>query len=71
MQLRLFNSKMTLFGDTQITIAKYLGITRQALANKLTGKSTFRQDEIDMIITRWNLTPDDVVQIFFNNDDEC
>ena len=71
MQSKLFRSMMVLNDDTLSTVAEYLGITRQTLAEKLQGTSEFKQTEIDRLITKWNLTPHEVVQIFFDgNDDE-
>lgn len=69
MQTKLFKSKLALHGDTYQVIAELLGITRQTLAEKVEGKSQFKQAEIDRLIARWNLTPHEVVQIFF--DSEC
>ena len=67
MQSKLFRSKMVLYDDTLQTVSECLGITRQTLAEKLQGTSEFKQTEIDRLITRWNLTPHEVVQIFFDN----
>lgn len=67
MQSKLFRSKMVLQDDTLQTVSECLGITRQTLAEKLQGTSEFKQTEIDRLITRWNLTPHEVVQIFFDN----
>ena len=67
MQSKLFRSKMVLHDDTLQTVSECLGITRQTLAEKLQGTSEFKQKEIDRLITRWNLTPHEVVQIFFDN----
>lgn len=67
MQSKLFRSKMVLHDDTLLTVSECLGITRQTLAEKLQGTSEFKQTEIDRLITRWNLTPHEVVQIFFDN----
>lgn len=67
MQSKLFRSKMVLHDDTLQTVSGCLGITRQTLAEKLQGTSEFKQTEIDRLITRWNLTPHEVVQIFFDN----
>lgn len=67
MQSKLFRSKMVLNDDNYQTVSECLGITRQTLAEKLQGSSEFKQTEIDRLITRWNLTPHEVVQIFFDN----
>lgn len=66
MKVNVFNSKMVLYGDSLETVAKYLGISRQTLDMKLSGGSEFKQDEIKKLIARWNLTPEEVTEIFFN-----
>lgn len=69
MQPKLFKSKMALFNDTYISIANDLKINRTTLADKVEGvKSQFKQDEIDFFIHRWNLTPHEVMQIFFDKE---
>lgn len=69
MQPKLFKSKMALHDDTYISIANDLKINRMTLAEKVEGvKSQFKQNEIDFFINRWNLTPHEVVQIFFDKE---
>ena len=67
MQSKRFKSKMVLNGDTYQTLSESLGITRQTLAEKIEGSSEFKQTEIDKLISRWNLNPHEVVQIFFDS----
>lgn len=67
MQSKRFKSKMVLNGDTYQTLSESLGITRQTLAEKIEGSSEFKQTEIDKLISRWNLSPHEVVQIFFDS----
>ena len=67
MQSKRFKSKMVLNGDTYQTLSESLGITRQTLAEKIEGSSEFKQTEIDKLISRWNLNPHEVVQIFFES----
>lgn len=67
MQSKRFKSQMVLNGDTYQTLSESLGITRQTLAEKIEGSSEFKQTEIDKLISRWNLNPHEVVQIFFDS----
>ena len=63
----MFVSKMKLFGDTQEILAKALGISLSRLNAKIneTDGAEFRQSEIAFFRIRWNLTPEEVDQIFF------
>ncbi len=67
MNKNMFVSKMKLFGDTQTTLAKDLGISLTRLNEKIneTNGAKFWQDEIAFFIVRWNLTPEETQQIFF------
>ncbi len=66
MNVRLLESKMKLYGDTNITLAKYLDRTPQALSAKKKGKNgDFTRKEIDMIKDRYSLTPEEIDAIFF------
>lgn len=66
----LFNSKMALFDDNLTTLADHLGISRQTLTSKLDNKSDFTQSEIKKIVVRYDLTPEEMDQIFFGEEDE-
>ena len=63
----LLVSKMKLHGDTQEDLAKYIGLSTQRLNAKLNGTNgaEFSQSEIAKIKTRYNLTDEEVIQIFF------
>ena len=63
---KLLRSKMVLFGDTNESLADALNISRQSLSAKINNKSDFWQSEIKFIITRYELTPEEIEQIFFN-----
>lgn len=65
MNTNLLRAHMALRGDTQNTLAGALGITRQALHNKMRGRSQFKQSEIRAICERYNLKPDDMITLFF------
>ncbi len=64
----LLKSKMILNGDNNTTLSKFLGISRQTLANKMNGNngSEFYQSEISSIKKRYNLTASEIDDIFFN-----
>ncbi len=67
MNVNMFKSKMKLFGDTNASLAKAIGISPQRLSAKIneTGGAEFVQGEIERIKDRYNLTPDEVNDIFF------
>ena len=66
MKQNVFNSKMALFEDNIERLAEHLEISRQTLSQKIDGKSEFKRDEIDKIITRYKLTPEETHEIFFS-----
>lgn len=57
------------FGQTQNDLAELLGISYQSVSIKLNGHKDFTQTEIFKIMVMFNLTPEEVVDIFFNKDD--
>lgn len=66
MKKELLRSIMVLHGDTNRDLANYLGITEQSVSNKINENGTeFKQGEIARIKARYNLTSDQVDQIFF------
>jgi len=62
---KLLESKMKLFGDSNVTLAKYLGITPQSLSAKKNESVDFKQCEIVKIKDRYKLTAEEVNNIFF------
>lgn len=67
MNKALLRSVMVLFGDTNITLAKYLGISVKSVNNKINENGTeFKRDEIAAIKKRYSLSDEQVCQIFFN-----
>jgi len=62
---KLLESKMKLFGDSNVTLAKFLGITPQSLSSKKNESSEFRQSEIVKIKERYKLSTEEVNNIFF------
>lgn len=67
MNTRLFESKMVLHGDTGGTLAEALGLSRQQFSAKKneTNGAEFTQGEIKIIKERYNLSPQEVDDIFF------
>ena len=66
MNKELLRSIMVLHGDTNKTLADYLGITEQSLCNKINENGTeFKQGEIKQIKIRYNLTSEQIDLIFF------
>lgn len=60
-------SVMKLHGDTGTSLALYLGIARPTFSAKIneTNGAEFTQGEISMIRSKYSLSPEDVVEIFF------
>ena len=67
MNTNKLRAKMALFGDTGSTLAEAIGISQQRFSAKLNGKDAeFTQGEIQTIKDRYNLTAEEVDDIFFN-----
>jgi hypothetical protein len=63
---KLLRSIMVLHGDTNATLAEFLGITEQSVSNKINENGTeFKQGEITKIKARYSLDSDMVDRIFF------
>ena len=66
MNSKLLRSVMVLHGDTNATLAEFLGITEQSVSNKINENGTeFKQGEIAKIKARYNLDSDMIDRIFF------
>lgn len=66
MNSSLLRSIMALFGDTNKSLADYLGLTEQTMSKKIYEKEAeFKLGEIRMIKKRYGLTPEQVAHIFF------
>lgn len=62
----LLRSVMVLHGDTNKTLAAFLGISEQSVSNKINENGTeFKKGEIAKIKERYHLTCDQVDRIFF------
>ena len=57
------------YDKTQNDLADLLGLTYQTVSIKLNGHKDFTQTEIFKIMVMFNLTPEEVVDIFFNTKD--
>ncbi len=68
MNTKLLRSKMVLFGDTNASLAAHLDISAQRFSAKIneTNNAEYTQGEIEKIRNRYNLTDEDVVNIFFS-----
>lgn len=63
----LFRSVMVLHGDTDQTLADYLGISKKSVNDKINeNKTEFRKREIEAIKRRYSLSPEQVIAIFFS-----
>lgn len=67
MNKRAFRAKMEYFGDTYESLATFLGLSLQSVSNKVNGNYPFNQTEISKLKEKWNLTNDEVNEIFFNH----
>lgn len=56
-------------GQNQNDLAELLNISYQALSMKINQKNDFTQTEIFKIIQCYNLTPEEVMDMFFNISD--
>ena len=66
MNKKLFRSIMLLNGDTNETLAKFLGISAASVSNKINENGTeFKQGQIAAIKDRYSLTAEQVEDIFF------
>ena len=67
----LLVSKMKLIGDNQDTLARALDLSLTRTNAKINGTdgAQFNPDEMKVIMARYNLTPDEVVEIFLSEND--
>lgn len=67
MNSRLLRSVMVLNNDTNKDLADFLGISEVSVSNKINEVGTeFKQGEIALIKKRYNLSPEQVEEIFFS-----
>lgn len=75
MNARLLKAKMILYGDENFStcLASLLDITRQTASSKLNGTTPFTQPEISKIAKHYQMTGDELQEIFVegeSNDSE-
>lgn len=58
-------SVMARYGDSYQDLATALDKSLNAVTLKINGQKDFTRTEIKIIIDRYNLSPEDVVRIFF------
>lgn len=65
----LLKSKMTLFGDNTSKLSEALGISTTRTCAKINAKNgaQFTQKEIKVIKDRYELTDNEIVEIFFGD----
>ena len=70
MNKRELECRMKRYGDTQSSLANALGISRGCLNSKINERqcASFSQPEIVAIKKRYNLSADDIENIFFNSE---
>lgn len=70
MNSRLLKAKMTVFGDTQLSLANALGISGSRLNSKIneTDGAQFTMSEMQTIVGRYHLTEADIKLIFFDHE---
>lgn len=67
MNKELLRSMMVLNGDTNKTLAEYLGISEQSFSAKINeNKTEFKKNEIARICERYDLNADQIKAIFFS-----
>lgn len=66
MNKNLLRSVMAQHGDTNASLAAYIGITEQSFSNKINENGTeFKQGEICKIKMKYELDSEQIDQIFF------
>ena len=66
MNKKLFESAMKRYGDTQESLANFLGLTRACVNRKINeSTASFTQPEIKSIKERYELTAEEIDEIFF------
>ena len=63
----LFKYFMGKHGDTLQTLADALQIHKTTLSGKINGRDEFKQGEINVIVNRYNLSPDETMNVFFSD----
>lgn len=70
MNIRLLKSKMVLVDDAVEHLADYLGQSRQNIYLKFNGERGFSLQEVALIAKRYELTNDEICEIFIERGEE-
>ena len=65
MNTPLFKSFIVMHGDNQSKIAEALNLPQSAISARINGKMPWRQDEINVLRLRWELTDSQTIDVFF------
>ena len=65
MNATLLRVHMVANNDTQTELSRDMGIAQSALSMRINGKTEFRQNEINFIKKRYNLSDKETIDIFF------
>ena len=65
---RQLKADMVIYGDTQVTLAKFLGISTSTLSHKMGGTQCFTLEQMDKMRERYSMSPERFVDIFFHED---
>lgn len=65
MDMNLLKYYMGNHGDTQMDLAKALGLPQSALSARMNGKIDFRKTEMEKIRNRYDLDAEKMQRIFF------
>lgn len=70
MNAKILKSKMVLAGDEDFvnSLSKILGVSRQTASTKLNGESELTETEIKKLAVHYNMTDEDIRQIFIEGD---
>lgn len=58
-------AQMARHGDTNMSLAKAMKMSYAAFSAKLNSKKIFKQSEIQIIVDRYELTAEEIKDIFF------
>lgn len=68
LNVRQLKADMVVYGDTQVTLAKFLGISPSTLSRKMVGAQCFTLKQMDKMRKRYSMSPERFVDIFFHED---
>lgn len=66
MNSNILKAVMVRNNDTQEKLAEFLGLQVSGVNARINGKIDFRRSEINAIRARYNLTAEETVEIFFD-----